>query len=207
MSDRGFSAGTYRCEVLERLPVTGPTFQFHRFGEAEDREGLVIRVTHDSGETWVGNLWTPDESLRAAVFPAPEGDVFFVLTGGRAYRINPADPKQYEVVPLEPIREYHLVPELGLVIFYTFWRLAAYDAKGLLWKSERINWDWLAVFSVTPQEILCTGWNPETEGYDQFALETSTGRRIDRPPTVTTPSSSDSDQDSLWNRIKHRFSR
>lgn len=209
MSEREFSTGTYRCEIIERLPVTGPTFQFHRFGEAEDREGLVVRVTHNNGQSWVGNLWSPDESLRATVFPAPEGEAFFVLTGGRAYRIDPADPKQYEVVPLEPIREYHLVPELGLVIFYTFWRLAAYDARGLLWKSERINWDWLAVFSVTPDEIRCTGWNPETESYDQFLLDTRTGMRIERADQVPVSQSPDTEgeQHSLWSRIKGRFSR
>ncbi len=209
MSDREFFTGTYRCEILDHLPITGATHQFYRHGEEPQREALAVRVTLHNGVIWTGNFQSPDTTLRSEIFPAPGGQAFFVLTGGRAYRVNPFAPTEYQVAPLEPIREYHLVVESALVVFYTFFRLAAYDPKGLLWKSERVNWDWLAVFSVTPSEIHCTGWNPETESYDQFILDTNTGERIDRPGdhSVSSGEPRGSRSPSFWKRVKTLFSR
>lgn len=57
----------YECEVLPGLPGSGTLpCQFHFEGQSTHSEGLVLKVTPDHGETWIGNFQRGDSGLSGA---------------------------------------------------------------------------------------------------------------------------------------------
>jgi hypothetical protein len=174
IQDLGFPR-RYECEVLPGLPGTGPLpYQFRFEGQSTHSEGLVLKVTPDHGETWVGNFQRGDSGLSGAYGHPLETSVIAVARG-QGYIVVTHQPTQYELVRSYPIRDVRRVPDLPLVLFADYTELTAYGPEGMVWMTPRLSWDGLRITEITPEVIRGLGWSAPEDREVEFLVDVRTG--------------------------------
>jgi hypothetical protein len=80
-------------------------------------------------------------------------------------------PEAWKQIPILPVLDVRSVPEHGLLVLAAFTRLAAYDRRGLVWKSPRLCRDELKIINVTHHTIEGVGYDPTNVGESRFAVD------------------------------------
>lgn len=131
-----------RYEVLNGLPTYGPMYipvtQVEQPFISPYSEGFVVRFFQSDGNTWVANFnlgWTD----FSEVFDFPATDLTVVIAGGSGYVMNRNLTKP--IVTFEVTITAALRVNEQEIIAATNTHVVGVDAKGQLWKSDRISWD------------------------------------------------------------------
>ncbi len=108
------------------------------------RTGIVA----DPGLTYAG--------AKSGIYATPAPEVFVVVLRGDTYRIDAFRPSTWELMRGRPVVEVIPVPQEGLLVFASPWRVWALDADGIRWRSRRVAVDGIVIDEVAGGELLGT---------------------------------------------------
>jgi hypothetical protein len=169
---------SYHCEVLDELPGTeAPRRQFFPGDAAEGQDGLLVRVTPDGGEPWIGTFAAGRHGRAGTdrVLALPDAGKLCVVSRGAGYVVAAGDPRSWESVRAVPIIDVRVVPAAGLVVFANFTEMMAYGAQGVRWRTKRLAWDNLKVVKVSETAIIGEYWDIREDAMARFEVDLETG--------------------------------
>ena len=142
-----------------------------------ERDGWWIEVCPHADQQWWGvfahGYSSPPGISRALSTPDPKR--MCVISGGQAYVVSAANPRDWNVVPVLPITDACSVLQHELLLFADFSRVTAWGKDGMVWQVQ-FNFDGLNFTSVTPDLITGQGYEPALNQDAQFVIETRTGK-------------------------------
>ena len=162
-------------EVLPALPGKGPRAKpFSSTQKAWLQQGLVVKLTPNSGNSWVGNF-QPGREGATGVFPHPGGAKVVVVATGQVYVVDP-DARTAAVLP-GAVANVHTVDDPRLLVFEERGvHFRALGAGGLRWRTKQITWS--AFRNVAIEGTLLSGESCDAIGHtwERFEVDLRTGR-------------------------------
>ena len=95
---------------------------------------------------------------------------------GIGYLVSVKEPREYEMIEVEPILEVLPIKEKEMVVFANYTELFAYGKAGLAWKSSRIAWDGLKITKAHSEFVEGEFWNPQFEAIKSFRVRLADGK-------------------------------
>jgi hypothetical protein len=181
-------------EQLPGLPATGPwPVQFSATGQGTHREGFVVRISPDHGESWVGNF-QPGLTGYRAVHRHPNGRHLIVISGGQGYVIDPERKTLAELVggAIKSVHPY--VAQALLVLDQQGVAFFAIGRAGRVWHTRRLSWDGFRNVEYREREITGEGWNVMDQKWQPFQVDVRTGRSSGGAYMWESPSCADWEQ-------------
>jgi hypothetical protein len=162
--------GAWTYEVLPGLPAYGPLAEpFSPTGQGKHREGLVVRFTSETGESWAGNFQRDLGGIDRIV-DHPNGSAIIVIAGGQGYIVDPTSRKCLGYL----IKSLFVVAELNSIVLGNNLEFEAICATGFLWRSRRVSWDEMRNLSIS--DLTLTGEASDLgELWIPFAIDLVTG--------------------------------
>jgi hypothetical protein len=106
------------------------------------RDGAWLRITSGTGRTWTGVFASDLVAGQLSVVASwPEPHTLFVAVGNEPYLVDTRDPDAWWRLPRPAVRGFDPHPDRGLALLLDADVLAAYDADGLAWESDRLGPD------------------------------------------------------------------
>ena len=136
---------------------------------------LTIKIiSNDCDDGWIGNFEPGVEGLTG-IFATPSEDIVCIVVKGQGYWVPVKSPKNYEIIPIIPIKEVKPVPGKNVMIFIDYLRIAAYGENGLLWKTKNLSWDGLKITEITQSKIKGLAWDMPNSKKVEFIVDVMTG--------------------------------
>jgi hypothetical protein len=162
------------ARVLAEIPSNVTPLYFPAAGcEAP----LLVQFMPDGREPWVGAFGSGNLAQRAltGIFGTPSAQWVCVVSQGRAYWVDLADPSRTLTVVHELV--HHAVWHEGaeLVLLGDPWRVYACGAEGPRWTTERLGTEGLKFVSVDDDSIVVGVETPDDE-VETVQLDIVTGR-------------------------------
>jgi hypothetical protein len=188
LDDFGFSH-TYSVEVDPAFPGDGEwdctTVGYNAEGAPteflDSRWGVpvVLRVTPQDGEDWVlsvsgGNGLT---SLRG-IYATPQPEEFLVVVDGAALLVRADGPASVRSLGLMVTQILGVDESQPVLLINRNISVAALDASGVRWQTQRLCWDDLTIERVVDEEVHCSG---EFVPRASFVLDLQSGDQLSGP--------------------------
>ena len=174
-----FSFGrNYSCEILDEIPSAEIAQRRFFPGDlAGGQDGLLVRVTPEGGEPWLGMFafGKLGSAGISRVLSLPDPEKLCVVSRGAGYVVAARDPRSWEMVRAVPIIDVRAVPSAGMVVFANFTEMVAYGAEGPRWRTKRLAWDGLKIVEVTDTSIIGEYWDIREEATQKFEVDLATG--------------------------------
>jgi hypothetical protein len=162
-------------ETLPGLPGKGPRAKpFSSTQKAWLQEGLVVRFTPKSGNSWVGNF-QPGSLGATTVLPHPDGAKVVVVASGQMYIVDP-DARSASVVP-GVVMNTHVLDDPPLLVFDDQGiQFQALGPTGFRWRTKRITWQGFR--NVVIEGSTLSGEASDVTGvtWESFEVNLRTGR-------------------------------
>ena len=189
---------SYEVEVNPEFPPSG------KWGVPEIRVGgdsaetLVIKVTPNTAETWVGFFACESRGLLVGLYACPNPDQLLVVAGTDAHLVRVNQPHDQQELPIHPLASADRPAGTDLVVVGSFTDLAAIDAAGLLWVTGRLFIDDLELTSGLPGKVYVQGSLHSIPSDPQvLTIDPLTGKVIGGH---WDPSLTSGERDSRWHR-------
>jgi hypothetical protein len=124
---------------------------------SDSAETLVIKVMPFAAEPWVGFFACESRGLLVGLYGCPNPENLLVVTGIEAYLLRVNQPHDMQELPIHPITAADRPSGTDLVVVGSFTELAALDALGLLWVTERLFNDDLKLTTGPPGKVYVQG--------------------------------------------------
>lgn len=183
---------TSSFELLAGLPPYGdPAIPFPPEWGRLGREGTVVRLHSNTGQTWIANLQRGIEGITDA-FAHPDGRRVVVLSRGDLWLLDP-DNRSAESAGVAIEAAWLVSAPSGFVFSrqgFAFLRLAP---EGILWHTRRLSWDGFDAVELTSTHIRGKAWNAIDDLWNDFEVDLVTGR--------STGGGFDLDDTEGWERL------
>lgn len=171
----------YEVRILEAAPPVHPIEKLYHFPvelEEGDRSGAYVRVTPQSGPTWVGffALGFDSDQVVSAICSTPDPDSFCVVVGGYAYWVKAENPAQWLRVEQKPVVDMRVLSQQGLLLFAGFTAITAVGGEGTAWTTERLTWEGLTITEVNGSTLRGHGWDAMADKEVPFEVDLKTGK-------------------------------
>jgi hypothetical protein len=171
----------YEVRVLGSLPPIHPIERLHHYPvelEEGDRTGAYLRFEPKQGQAWYGFFALGFESDRMihAAYSCPDPDSVCVVVGGYAYVVKTREPTNWFQVEQRPVVEIRAVPELELLLFAGFTTIIALGRDGLVWTTERLSWEGIAITEIKGKKLTGLAWDALTDKEVPFEVDLQTGQ-------------------------------
>ncbi|HEY1527262.1 MAG TPA: hypothetical protein VGH51_13575 [Candidatus Angelobacter sp.] len=171
----------YEVRMLEAAPPVHPVEKLYHYPvelEEGDRSGAYLRVTPQSGPTWVGffALGFDSDQVVSAVCSTPDPDSFCVVVGGYAYVVKAGSPAQWLRVQQSPVVDLRVLSQVGLLLFAGFTSITAVGNSGIAWTTERLTWEGLTITEIEGDRLLGHGWDALADKEVAFEVSLKTGK-------------------------------
>jgi len=164
----------YGVDVLGEIPGDG---QIHYFPEARSESPLMVRFTLPDGSSWSGGFGAGALAVRACtgVFASPSLDRACVVSRGRVYAVDIAEPRTTTVVLPELVMQ--VVPDVsaGVLLLADPWQLHAYGADGLQWSTDRIAIEGFTILAADDRMVVVRVEDADGE-FEELRIDVRTGR-------------------------------
>ena len=161
--------------IQEGLPPYGPAaLPFPESGQSAFREGLVIRFSGTTGDSWIGNFQRGFPDGFDFVVDHPDGRHVIIIAGGTGYIVDPGLRRQTHLFG-GGVDFAQDVQGLGLVVFSDGVSFGAIDAGGTRWRSEQVSWDGIRNIVVDDATLRAEAWSPIPDRWHPFELNLLTG--------------------------------
>ena len=155
--DLGF-ATSYEVEIDPEFPASGdwgaPEF---RFG-GRSSWTLTIRIHPHLAVPWVASFaLEPRGRLNNGLYGCPNPRQLLVVAGVGAYLVEVSEPGSVSELPISPVLVVRRMPAAELVVIGSFTNLAAIDAFGLRWLTDRLFLDDLELVDGPSGKIYAKG--------------------------------------------------
>lgn len=149
------------------------------------REGTNPNVGLDGGplymispaglETWMVNFRSELRSpgVVNGIFFTPNPEILCVVAGGFGYWVDVFKQTKSDIQCF-PIRQVEIFEDLKLVVFADDTKLAAYDANGLKWLTDRLALDELVIVDRGNSFLTCEGFDARNTSV-RFKVDLSSG--------------------------------
>lgn len=140
----------------------------------------VLLLVNDGIQRWFGAFRNGYDSPPAmsVASTTPNPDVLCVVAAGAGYWVNVRKPDEYLVMEPFPLLGYYVRPNIGLIFFCGFTRIAAYGAGGLLYTTNPLVSDSLRVISATDDQIAYEGWDAPNQRNKSGKIDARTGMTL-----------------------------
>lgn len=160
---------TFQIELVGELAPMAQVYYFppHRLQGAD---GLIVRVTPESNNPWVGIFANGERAARAksGVYTSPDPQQLCAVARGAGYLVFARNPLNFEQIPASPIVEVLSITERDLIVFCDPWKAYGYDKNGLRWRTGRIAIDGFSIVDVTTSYIQGRGDTLDKEDAEFF---------------------------------------
>ncbi len=172
------SSGDFRYEILSELPGMPKKVVFipeNKLGVGQD--GLIVKICPSNETPWIGIFAFGDlsSSAECSVLEGPGPNFLSIVAQGEGYIVSPCNPRLVTRVKVYPVFGAVEVPLRGLVLFYDYTNIAAYNESGLLWLTKRISWDGIEITSVSENEIVGKSWDSPNDRNVEFNVNLADG--------------------------------
>ena len=169
----------YDVELLDDLPGGSQVEEqlyFPSNRASEGKDGIAVRVKPSKGAQWIGifSFGTPSAQGLKGVFSCPDSKSLLVVSAGRGYFVRSDKPGLWLNAPCFPITDVRPVVDRGLLIFADRTTVAAWDKRGLLWRTPRIAWDEVKITEIDGEFLHGKASDP-TVGPVDFQVNLKTG--------------------------------
>jgi len=162
-------------ETLPGLPGKGPKPKpFSATQKSWLQAGYVVRITPNSGNSWVGNF-QPGPGGATRVLPHPDGSKVVVVAAGQMYVVDP-DVRSASVIPGVVVNIHVLEDPPLLVIDDQGIQFQAFGPEGLRWRTKRISWDGFRNVVITGSQLSGESSNVTGDVWESFQVDLRTGR-------------------------------
>ncbi|HLJ28649.1 MAG TPA: hypothetical protein VKY85_18215 [Candidatus Angelobacter sp.] len=170
----------YEVKVLESYSLVNPAEKLHQFPaqlEAQDRNGVYLRVTSQTGPTWIGffGLGFDSPQVASGVYSCPDSNSLCAVVGGYAYVVDVRDPQSWMQIEQRPVVEVKPVPELKLLLFVGFTSIAGLGESGQPWTTERLSWEGLSITGIQGTTLHGLGWDVIADKEVPFEVDLRAG--------------------------------
>jgi hypothetical protein len=174
---------TWTARILTAPPMIAPARQFvyplYVPGEedAMSRGALLLDIKPANAPNFLATcaLGFREPSLPTGIFACPQPDDLLAVAGGYAYLVDTQNPAQCLHLPLRPVTAILSAPSAGVLLLAAFHKVAAIDANGLRWQTERLSWEGVTMTEVHQDQLHGTGWNMQTDREVPFIVDLLTG--------------------------------
>jgi|SRR5437762_3337121 len=173
----------YDVVVNPEFPPSG------NWGVAEIRVGsdsaetLVIKVLPNAAEPWVGFFACESRGLLVGLYACPNPEHLLVVTGIEAYLLRVNQPQDKRRLAVHPITAANRPSGTDLVVVGSFTELAAIDAFGLLWITDRLFNDDLELTAGPPGKVYVQGSRADPSiDPEVLTIDPATGKVIAGEP-------------------------
>lgn len=145
------------ARILPGLPPYGPlALSFPAAFARRGAEGLVVQLTTDDGDTWVGNFGGGDGGI-VGVWEHPNQSEVLVVSSGTAYAVSPSS--RVVTALFVGVERLWVVDDPPGMVFQRmgldFCRLGA---AGVLWCTRRVSWDGFSDVALERDVIAGKAW-------------------------------------------------
>jgi hypothetical protein len=171
----------YEVRMLEDAPPVHPIEKLYHYPvelEEGDRSGAYLRVTPQDGSAWVGffALGFDSDQVVSSICSTPDPGRFCVVVGGYAYLVKASNPAEWLRIEQKPVVDLRVVPQHGLVLFAGFTSITAVGNSGIVWTTERLTWEGLAITEIDGDRLLGHGWDAPADKEVPFEVDLKTGK-------------------------------
>jgi hypothetical protein len=143
---------------------------------------LVARIRPVGSTGWVGYFEAGGTGgITIAAIPTPNPNIACIVNDGAGYVVDVQHPENHRIPHVIPIRGTKPLPELRLLLLWDWTNAAAIGSAGLAWESDRLCLDDFEVIGSDDIGLVCRGAFMPAE-IEEFHVDPSTGRPLDRPP-------------------------
>lgn len=173
-------AHNYDVAVVRDLP-SGSAKSGHYFfpgpTEAGGQDGLLVRVTPSSRQSWHGTFAFGNASAvgLTGVYSLPDPDSLLVVSAGRGVHVRADTPEDWYEVPSFPIVAVMQLLQARLVVVADYTHVTCLSSEGIRWKSARVSWDGIMLGWVVGRSLHGSGWDPTGRGQVPFVVDLENG--------------------------------
>jgi hypothetical protein len=175
----------WTAEVLPNRPMILPSRHYVYPGAVEEVERGALEVLVQPGSA--GGEEQPflatcalgfrDPAAPSGLWSVPHPDWLCAVSGGYAYLVNVADPRQFTMVHYRPVLQILPVVDQGLLLFVGHHAILAWGRDGEAWQSDRLSWEGITVDRIEGSNLHGQGWDLKTDKDLPFVLDLKTGHR------------------------------
>ncbi|MGB9122728.1 MAG: hypothetical protein WCE73_19080 [Candidatus Angelobacter sp.] len=119
----------------------------------------------------------PTRLALSGIFSTPNPESLCVVAGGFGYWIDVVQQTKSDIKCF-PIRQAHICEKPDLIVFADCTRLAAYDANGLKWRTDRLVLDDLFIVDGDISVLTCEGLDAAAAATVQFKVDLLSGLKL-----------------------------
>lgn len=166
---------------VELPPAGGRVVAFGREGTNPNiglDGGPLCMISPAGHEPWMGNFRSELQSpgVVNGIFSTPSPEIVCVVAGGFGYWVDVFRQTKSDIKCF-PIRQVQIIEVPNLLVFADDTRLAAYDADGLKWRTDRLALDELFIVDRTNAFLTCEGLDDVANATIRFKVDLSSGLR------------------------------
>lgn len=186
----------WTAEMLPTRPLILPPrhFTYPRDAEEVERGALEVlvrpSVLRDEKVDTIGAvkpflatcaLGFRDPAVPTGLWACPNPDEICAVSGGYGYVIDTTQPQQFIMIPYRPVLELRALPDAGLLLFVGHRSMLAWGSSGQAWESVKLSDEGLTITSIDDGILRGLGWSMLSDKETPFALELTTGERVQLP--------------------------
>lgn len=134
---------------------------------------LLLRITPDIGEPWIGVFAAGNEAGATRILSCPDPHRLCVISRGAGYFVDSRNPEHWRESGIFPVEHALAAPDAGLFFLAGFTDVEAWGVDGPVWRSARISWDGLRSLRVEGAQLRGESWYPDC--WEEFTLDLRTG--------------------------------
>ncbi len=179
----------YEVQVNPEFPPSGDWGVTEIGVGGDSPETLVIKVTPSAAEPWVGFFACESRGLLVGLYACPNPAHLLVVTGMEAFLVPVNQPHGHQALSIRALTSADRPNGTDLLVVGSFTHLAAIDAVGLLWVTDRLFTDELKLAAGPPGKVYAQGWcHSIPSDLELLTIDPVTGRVIagNWDPSLTT---------------------
>lgn len=169
---------SYQATVLDERPTTKlQTIHFPRAWVSGGRDSVIVSVVPHHGSPWIGAFgFGFGGGAVSALSSTPDAAKFLVVSQGAGYVVSSENPSEWNQIKVVPITTVRPAPEYGIIVLADYTKIAAFNAEGMIWKTDRISFDGIVITNIDSGYIEGEAWDPTTPVRPRFRVDIRNGK-------------------------------
>lgn len=175
-----YFSGFYLVAEHDPAQTSAITFDFKAPEASALAPRYEIDVNVEGSDPWVGSVYGGLQGMDGVV-ALPNPMEFACIAGGVGYRIPADSPSEYNLIPIQAIRDVVCSVEAQKVIFIGWTGVLAlgFEASDQ-WEAKGLVSDGFTSFQATSENLVLRGFFAPTNSDIEITLDLFTGRELER---------------------------
>lgn len=182
----------WQAQILAARPLILPprSFVYPLHVEEVERGALEIlvrpgpvsaAVRSSSAQEFLATcaLGFVDPAVPSGIWSSPNPKEICAVAGGYTYLIDTTAPQRFTMLVYRPVLEVRVVLEKGLLLFVGHRSILAWGGDGQAWESVRLSDEGVTISNIETGVLHGTGWQMRSDKEIPFALDLSSGSKLE----------------------------